>query len=357
MSDLNTAQRDALPLSDFGDEQRRLFPILDQDDVDSAAHLIGKAHDPEAVKRRIIAIAKRRGLKVPEAWATGSKEAAMPDFLFFEGHEIKGSGDGNVEGLLVPFGSVDDDGDLFDGETDFDIEPGDRRSGYFRHSLDPRFGNRRIGRGTLAKEAGGILVSGRLNLSDPAVLPVWEAAQKGELGLSSGAPAHLVRRYEIKGGVSHVTHWPIAEWSLTPKPANRHARILSVKEFLGGAPASLGEEFDAAVLACQAFLEHAGSRKEVAAKQGRVLSSDNLTKIQMVGTHLDRMTAHVIDHTEGDTQQQMLHSLGQMQDLIADLLTSGGSGAADDAQRQIRQLQAARLRGLGVPVSYGKYAG
>ncbi len=68
-ANLNTAERDALPASDFGDEKNRLFPITDQDDVDSAAHLIGKAKNPSAVKARIIKIAKRKGLSIPDAWS------------------------------------------------------------------------------------------------------------------------------------------------------------------------------------------------------------------------------------------------------------------------------------------------
>src|SRR5438270_250211 len=68
MSKLSKAQRDKLPESSFGDPARRLFPILEQDDVDSAAHLIGKAKNPEAVKKRIIAIARRLKLSIPDAW-------------------------------------------------------------------------------------------------------------------------------------------------------------------------------------------------------------------------------------------------------------------------------------------------
>lgn len=68
MSKLTTAQRKALDIADFGDPGRRLFPIVDQDDVDSAARLIGKAQNPAAVKARIISIARRKGLKLPAAW-------------------------------------------------------------------------------------------------------------------------------------------------------------------------------------------------------------------------------------------------------------------------------------------------
>ncbi|SRR5579871_2055748 len=61
----------------------RSFPIMSQADVDNAARLIGHADDPEAVKRKIIAIAKRKGFKIPDAWqkepvaaASGAKESA-----------------------------------------------------------------------------------------------------------------------------------------------------------------------------------------------------------------------------------------------------------------------------------------
>lgn len=62
------SERDKLPKEDFGDPERRLFPIVDQEDVDSAKRLIGKAKDPEAVKKRIVGIAKRKGLTIPDAW-------------------------------------------------------------------------------------------------------------------------------------------------------------------------------------------------------------------------------------------------------------------------------------------------
>lgn len=60
--------RDKHPKEDFGDPEGRKFPIKDQSDVDDAAHLIGKAGNPEAVKKRIKAICKRKNLKCPEAW-------------------------------------------------------------------------------------------------------------------------------------------------------------------------------------------------------------------------------------------------------------------------------------------------
>jgi hypothetical protein len=76
MSTLTKAQRDRLPLSSFGDEAHRLYPIVDASDVRGAAALIGKAPASQRahIKARIIAIAKRKGFPIPDAWQTGSKE-------------------------------------------------------------------------------------------------------------------------------------------------------------------------------------------------------------------------------------------------------------------------------------------
>lgn len=75
MSKLTQAQRDKLRDADFGDPKNREYPILDQDDVDSAAHLIGDAEDPPAVKKRVVAIARRKGLTPPDAWTSGGSES------------------------------------------------------------------------------------------------------------------------------------------------------------------------------------------------------------------------------------------------------------------------------------------
>jgi hypothetical protein len=51
---------------------------------------------------------------------------------------------------------------------------------------------------------------------------VSSAIKKGVTGLSSGAIAHLVK---IDDATGRVLRWPIAEGSITPEPANAHARI------------------------------------------------------------------------------------------------------------------------------------
>jgi hypothetical protein len=87
MSKLTKEQRDKLPEGDFGDPKRRLFPIVDQDDVDSAASLLGKAQNPDAVKARIISIAKRKKLSIPDAWKSDSAKHSLASFALGDASE------------------------------------------------------------------------------------------------------------------------------------------------------------------------------------------------------------------------------------------------------------------------------
>lgn len=81
MSNLDKAARDKLPKSAFALPDQRLYPIVDQDDVDSAAKLIGK--HPNA-KAGVIRLAKAKGLKLPDAWQTADMSAA-PDMVIKRG--------------------------------------------------------------------------------------------------------------------------------------------------------------------------------------------------------------------------------------------------------------------------------
>jgi hypothetical protein len=75
--------RDELPDSDFGDPANRKYPIVTPGDVEDAGGLIGRAGDPEAVRRRIIAIARRKGpafeAKIPDSWKDGKKAMSGAD--------------------------------------------------------------------------------------------------------------------------------------------------------------------------------------------------------------------------------------------------------------------------------------
>jgi hypothetical protein len=77
VSELNTAQRKALPLSSYAWPAKRLYPVVDASDMQGVASLLGKA--PESVrpfiKRRAMAIARRKGFAdaIPQAWLDEEK--------------------------------------------------------------------------------------------------------------------------------------------------------------------------------------------------------------------------------------------------------------------------------------------
>ena len=88
MAYIPQAERDALDSESFGDPKNRLFPIRNQQDVHDAAHLIGKAKNPEAVKRRIIAIARRKGFSIPDAWKEkGDAKMSVAEFSIGDGSD------------------------------------------------------------------------------------------------------------------------------------------------------------------------------------------------------------------------------------------------------------------------------
>lgn len=92
MAKWTKAKRDALDLESFGDPEKRLFPVTDQEDLDSAAHLIGKAKNPDAVKRRIVAIAKRKKLTIPKAWQSEMSRTADFAVVSADGETVTRAG-------------------------------------------------------------------------------------------------------------------------------------------------------------------------------------------------------------------------------------------------------------------------
>ena len=66
--------REDIPDEDFAGPDKS-FPIVNQASVDDAARLIGKASDSAAVKAKVIAIANRKGLTIPDAWKSEPRTA------------------------------------------------------------------------------------------------------------------------------------------------------------------------------------------------------------------------------------------------------------------------------------------
>lgn len=71
-------QRQNIPLSDFGSPSNRTFPITSQEHVQAAASLLHHAplSKQAAIKKRIIAIAKRKGFSLPTTWTDEKSKAS-----------------------------------------------------------------------------------------------------------------------------------------------------------------------------------------------------------------------------------------------------------------------------------------
>lgn len=64
------SERDKLSDEDFALPSKRKYPITNQKHLDSAVKLMGKATPSEqkTIKKNIIKIAKKKGLKLPDSW-------------------------------------------------------------------------------------------------------------------------------------------------------------------------------------------------------------------------------------------------------------------------------------------------
>jgi phage head maturation protease len=233
---ISKAQRDKIDSSDFAQPPDK-YPCDTRAHARSAIRLYGHADNPAKVKAAIIRILKRKGWTdlIPAAWGA-TKDMDMPDLIVMGG-SVKALGAGKVGGHLVLYGDAttpDLSGykDYFTAATEYDIEPGERRGMYWAHGQDPKLGVKKIGTLTITPDEHGLWVEGVLDMADKYQQSIYEMAEKGKLGWSSGAPSHLVARkaVEVKGVTVHeITHWPIAEGSLTPTPADYRNRTCTIK--------------------------------------------------------------------------------------------------------------------------------
>lgn len=164
------------------------------------------------------------------------------DNLVYYAGEVKAIGDGKVAGYLVRFGTPKDldlEGDFFSKETELGVDQDSSLPVYFQHGFDSQLKNRRIGRGLARYDDAGLWFEAQLELRDEYERMVYELAEQGKLGWSSGAAGHLVEREQI-GKAYHIKSWPIGEASLTPTPAEPRNVALPVKSIYQPDPGSGG---------------------------------------------------------------------------------------------------------------------
>jgi len=79
-------------------------------------------------------------------------------------------------------------------------------------------GTKKIGYGTIKMTNEGLWYQAQLDMADEYAKMIYELAQKGKLGFSSGAASHMVERTPV-GKSFEIKRWNLAEASLTPQPA------------------------------------------------------------------------------------------------------------------------------------------
>jgi len=127
-------------------------------------------------------------------------------------------------GYGVVYGGADLEGETFTKETDFWLDRLSRTPPVlYQHGKDKTLKTRMLGHATVEPQDAGLWVEAQIALSDEYAEGIRELAEEGKLGWSSGAVGHLTAR---EGKT--ITVWPIAEFSLTPTPAE--PRTLGVHE-------------------------------------------------------------------------------------------------------------------------------
>lgn len=153
--------------------------------------------------------------------------------LIAGGGAAKALGQGRIGGYLVLYGSreqTDLVGDYFAPDTDFGDH--DTSPVLYHHGYDPDLGARKLADGRMRRDRVGVWIETQLALRDEYERAIYELAERGKLGWSSGTAAHLVER-RPDGTAQRIVRWPLGlDASLTPTPAEPRTSARPVKALL-----------------------------------------------------------------------------------------------------------------------------
>ena len=188
------------------------------------------------------------------------KKSMKEDTLIYFGDAVKALDDsGRVGGYLVRFTDAkhkDLDGEYFTAETDYGPSEGNGDECLFDHGYvvpanrfikdlsDAEFealemlADRTFAPLKTKRDAVGIFAETVLNLEDEYEKFIHNRVKKGKIGWSSAAPSHRVKRADD----GWLSRWPIAEGSLTPRPAEPLNRAVAMKSFAAMKFLSLTDE-------------------------------------------------------------------------------------------------------------------
>lgn len=158
----------------------------------------------------------------------------MNESLTYYGGEVKAMGGGKIAGHLIIFTGADSpdlQGDHFTKATDFFIDSGDQRPILYRHGMHPVIKARKLGKARLTVDDVGVFIEGELEIRDKYEKAIYQLAEKGKLGWSSGSMSHLVTR-KPNGKSMEILSWPIGEASLTPNPVEGRTSAIPLKSLM-----------------------------------------------------------------------------------------------------------------------------
>ena len=162
------------------------------------------------------------------------------DEVIYIGGAVKALGNGKIGGYLIEFTDFENrkgtppdlTKEFFTSKTDYDTELPTSRTLYFDHGQDKVLKRRKLSKAELKEDDIGIWAEGILDTRDKYLAKLYELAEKGVLGWSSGSAPHLVEKKKNASGFIEITSWPIVEASLTHQPCNPFSRAVPLKSYL-----------------------------------------------------------------------------------------------------------------------------
>lgn len=170
-----------------------------------------------------------------------------------------------VGGYGLVWGGADTTGDYFDPRTDFFFDQlAASPMVLYQHGQDGMLKRTVVGR-VVAKRNDdvGLWIEAQITAAKRYAQAIRRLVDEGVLGWSSGAVAHLVERVKQADGRAWLKTWPIAEFSLTPTPAEPRTLGVRALKSLASADPSLAALLDDEV-------EDGRATKDVEAKPYRV---------------------------------------------------------------------------------------
>lgn len=163
--------------------------------------------------------------------------------LVIEGGAVKSQEDGIAIGQGIVFGSpIEPDQskerDFFTADTFVSTKTSFDVTLYHNHGFPVKIP---IGEATLTKSEQGWDAEARIDLTTDLGRQVYETMKSTPYGFSTGSMTHLVERVAKENNTNFLKNWPVGELSLTPRPAERKARVQAIKSL----DPTTGEELEA----------------------------------------------------------------------------------------------------------------